>query len=89
MSSIAVQRCRPGGRRRPIADATVAALVAVGGLVLAGTVTAGPRCAPDPTTGATGAHHRLSYDGAEGGPAGPAHRALLPTSTPHHGEGAP
>ncbi|MGK5496973.1 hypothetical protein [Streptomyces sp. URMC 125] len=40
--SIAVQRRRPGGRRQPIADAAVAAVLAVGGLVLAGAATADP-----------------------------------------------
>ncbi|MTE19171.1 hypothetical protein F0L17_08520 [Streptomyces sp. TRM43335] len=39
---IAAQWRRPSGRRQPIADAAVAAVLAVGGLVLAGTVTSKP-----------------------------------------------
>ncbi|MCI0386905.1 hypothetical protein [Streptomyces sp. CNQ085] len=52
MRNIAAQWCRPGGRRQPIADAAVAAIVAAGGLVLAGTATAEPSTAP-PATAST------------------------------------
>ncbi|WP_344321309.1 hypothetical protein [Streptomyces macrosporus] len=80
MRSIAVQWRRPSGRRRPIADAAVAAIVAVGGLVLAGAVTAGPQGAPDATADATAdtvGTHGSAYDGAAGGPRGSTAGALL------------
>lgn len=76
MRSIAVQRRRPNGRRQPVADAVVAAIVAIGGLVLAGAVTAGPQGAPDAATGIVGVRGP-AYDGTEEGPRGSAARHLL------------
>ncbi len=76
MRSIAVQRRRPNGRRQSVADAVAAAIVAVGGLVLAGAVTAGPQDAPDAATGTVGVHGP-AYDGTEEGPRGSALRHLL------------
>ncbi|SFK72283.1 hypothetical protein [Streptomyces pini] len=61
MRSIAAQWRRPGGRRQPIADAAVAAIVAAGGLVLAGTATAEP--GPAPAAAAT-AESSAAADGA-------------------------
>ncbi|WP_101254682.1 hypothetical protein [Streptomyces barkulensis] len=61
MRSIAAQWRRPGGRRQPIADAAVAAIVAAGGLVLAGTATAEP--GPAPSAAAT-AESSAAADGA-------------------------
>ncbi|CAL9426619.1 hypothetical protein SUDANB106_01981 [Streptomyces sp. enrichment culture] len=64
MRSIAAQWRRPGGRRQPIADAAVAAIVAAGGLVLAGTATAEP--GPTPSAAAT-AHPSATAEGARQG----------------------
>ncbi|MFH0244215.1 hypothetical protein ACGRHY_17760 [Streptomyces sp. HK10] len=66
MRSIAAQWRRPGGRRQPIADAAVAAIVAAGGLVLAGTATAEPGPAQsaaataDPSAEADGARENTA-----------------------------
>ncbi|MFP8905805.1 hypothetical protein [Streptomyces atacamensis] len=66
MRSIAAQWRRPGGRRQPIADAAVAAIVAAGGLVLAGTATAEP--GPTPSAAAN-AHPSATAEGARQGAA--------------------
>ncbi|GAA2396932.1 hypothetical protein GCM10010420_23400 [Streptomyces glaucosporus] len=67
-----MQRRRPDGRRQPFADALAAAAVAVGGLVLAGAVTAHPQGAPDAAAGTARIHGSAYGDGAETGPRGPA-----------------
>ncbi|GAA3622410.1 hypothetical protein ACG5V6_04260 [Streptomyces chitinivorans] len=69
MRSIAAQWRRPGGRRQPIADAAVAAIVAAGGLILAGTATAEPGSAPSATAAAdpSTADPSAAADGAREG----------------------
>ncbi|PJE94112.1 hypothetical protein CUT44_27810 [Streptomyces carminius] len=75
MRHIAEQWCGPGARRRAAADAVAAALIAVGGLVLAGAATADPDPTPDTAVGAT-PHPGHLHDGAPDGPGGPAARAV-------------
>ncbi|MEE1937951.1 hypothetical protein V1L54_00705 [Streptomyces sp. TRM 70361] len=74
MRHIAGQWCGPDARRRAVADAVAAALIAVGGLVLAGAATADPGPTPDTAVGAT-PHPGHLHDGGPGGPEGSAARA--------------